>query len=93
MWTAVSGRLHTPVKIYPFGSGSSEVMLFGTVDYSFKDGKKVTVCISNLSGAMANLTQIEWGGRANVVKEDNSWKLGFYQVYMVSRIVTIFHDS
>jgi len=43
MWAAVAGRLHTAVRIYPFGSGSSEVMLYGTVEYTFKDGKKVTV--------------------------------------------------
>ena len=29
--------------------------------------------------------QVEWAGRANMVKEAEGWKMGFYQVYLVSR--------
>jgi len=67
MWVAVASRLHTPIKIFPFGSGSSEVMLYGTVAYTLKDGRRANV---------------EWGARANMVKDGGDWKLGFYQVYL-----------
>jgi hypothetical protein len=43
MWAVVASRLHTPIKIFPFGSGSEEVMLYGTVAYTLKDGKKANV--------------------------------------------------
>jgi len=55
MWAAVASRLHTPARIYPFGVNSTEVMLFGTVEYGFKDGKKVTVSMSVLLSARINL--------------------------------------
>lgn len=67
MWAVVASRLHTPIKIFPFGSGSDEVMLYGTVAYTLKDGRKATV---------------EWAARANMVKKGESWKMGFYQVYL-----------
>jgi hypothetical protein len=40
MWTTIASRLHTPHKIFPFGSGSNEVMLYGNVVYTLKDGRK-----------------------------------------------------
>jgi hypothetical protein len=43
MWEAVASRLHTPMKIFPFGSGSNEVMLYGTVAFTLKDERKATV--------------------------------------------------
>jgi hypothetical protein len=43
MWAAVASRLHTPIKIFPFGSGSNEVMLYGTVAYTLKDERKANV--------------------------------------------------
>lgn len=43
MWAVVASRLHTPVKIFPFGEGSKEVMLYGTVAYGLKDGRKTNV--------------------------------------------------
>ncbi len=43
MWAAVASRQHTIFKIFPFGSGSNEVMLYGTVAYALKDGKKADV--------------------------------------------------
>jgi len=69
LWEKVSERLHTPVKIFPFGGGSHEVMLYGTVAYVLKDGKKAGV---------------DWAARANMVKDDEGggWKMGFYQVYL-----------
>jgi len=67
MWSAVAARLHTPSKVFPFGPGADEVMLYGTVDYTLKDGKKATV---------------EWAARAKLIKEGSTWKMGFYQVYL-----------
>jgi hypothetical protein len=43
MWEKVTSRQHRPLKIFPFGSESDELMVYGTVDYVFKDGKKVQV--------------------------------------------------
>lgn len=43
MWVTVASRLHTPVKIFPFGSGADELMLYGTVKYELKDGRKTEV--------------------------------------------------
>lgn len=43
-------------------------MLYGTVEYVLKDGKK--------SG-------LEWAARAHLVKEQGVVKMDFYQVYMV----------
>jgi hypothetical protein len=63
------------VKVFPFGENASEVMIYGTVDYQTKSGKELTV---------------EWAARANLVNEDGSVKMSFYQVYLVrERIVTL----
>jgi hypothetical protein len=35
--------LHTPLKIFPFGPDSNEFMLYGTVAYTLKDGRKSNV--------------------------------------------------
>ncbi|KAI7544117.1 hypothetical protein KC331_g6995 [Hortaea werneckii] len=67
MWEKVAKRSHKPVKIFPFGAGSDEVMLFGTVDYELKDGKKASV---------------DWAARAHFAQEDGALKMDFYQVYL-----------
>jgi len=67
MWIAVASRLHSPAKIFPFGPNSNEFMLFGTVAYTLKDGRKV---------------EVEWAGRAKLVDESGSWKMSFYQIYL-----------
>jgi hypothetical protein len=73
MWTHVSSRSHNPIKIFPFGSYSDEVMLYGTVKYGLKDGGE---------------REVEWAARAKLVKEgeegEEKVKLSFYQVYLVS---------
>lgn len=70
MWEKVSSRRHNPVKIFPFGAGADEVMLYGTVEYGLKDGKQASV---------------EWAARAHLVKEEGGVvKMDFYQVYLVS---------
>ncbi|KAH6643297.1 hypothetical protein BKA67DRAFT_132206 [Truncatella angustata] len=69
MWTAVAQRKHTVYKIFPFGSDSQEVMLYGSVEYELRAGDKATV---------------EWGGRAVLEKstEDGKYRMKFYQVYL-----------
>lgn len=48
LWTAISERLHSPIKIFPFGDGEgvNEVMLYGTVAFKFKDGRRDEVRLS-----------------------------------------------
>jgi hypothetical protein len=70
MWEKVSSRSHNPIKIFPFGSYSDEVMLHGTVKYGLKSGGE--------SG-------LDWAARAHLVKVDGKVKMDFYQVYLVSR--------
>lgn len=68
MWEKVSSRLHSPLKIFPAGAkGADEVMLYGTVAYTFKDGKE---------GA------VDWAARANLVKDGEKVKMRYYQVYL-----------
>jgi len=67
MWTAVASRVHSPLKIFPFGADSNEVMIYGIVAYGFKDGRKVDV---------------DWSARANLVKVGDTWKMAYYQVYL-----------
>lgn len=69
MWEKVAKRSHKPQQIYAFGSGSDDVMLFGTVDYTLKDGRGTTV---------------EWSARAKFTLDGGNLKLDFYQVYLVS---------
>ncbi|QIW95471.1 hypothetical protein AMS68_000989 [Peltaster fructicola] len=70
MWASVSSRSHKPTRIFAFGPGSEDVMLYGTVDYSLKDGKKA-------SG-------VEWAARAHFVEQNGELKMDFYQVYLDS---------
>ncbi|EPE36775.1 NTF2-like protein [Glarea lozoyensis ATCC 20868] len=67
MWEKVAARHHNPLKIFPFGSGSEELMLHGTVDYELKDGKKA---------------KVDWAAKADMAKEEGKWKMKFYQVYL-----------
>lgn len=67
MWEKVASRKHHADKIYTFGSGSDEVMLHGTVQFSMKDGTKANK---------------EWAARARMAKEDGKVKMSFYQVYL-----------
>lgn len=69
MWEKVAKRSHKPSMIYPFGEGSQDVMLHGTVDYELKDGKRAE--------------GIEWAARAKFGDENGVLKMTFYQVYLV----------
>lgn len=74
MWAKVASRKHTINKIFPFGSGSEEVMLYGTVALVFKDGT---------SG------DVDWAGRAVVTKDtpDGKYRMKFYQIYLVRTLL------
>jgi len=67
LWAAVAARQHDIYKVFPFGSGSNEVMLNGKVAYTLKDGRKAN---------------IDWAARANLVQDGGKWKLHYYQVYL-----------
>ncbi|EON63447.1 hypothetical protein W97_02675 [Coniosporium apollinis CBS 100218] len=69
LWEKVSGRLHKPLKVFPYGANADEVMLFGTVDYELKDGRKANV---------------DWSAHAHLVKQEGKVKMDFYQVYLDS---------
>ncbi|KAI5210264.1 hypothetical protein E4T38_02040 [Aureobasidium subglaciale] len=64
MWEKVNKRKHTAVKVFPFGPSSNEVMLYGIVEYVLKDGREASV---------------DWAARANLVKEDGTVMMNFYQ--------------
>jgi hypothetical protein len=68
MWIHVSSRRHEVSKVFPFGRNADEVMLYGTVEYSMKNGKSLTV---------------DWAARAHLVKKGSHVKMDFYQVYLV----------
>ena len=68
MWEKVAKRSHKPQQLYSFGTGSDDIMLFGTVDYVLKDGKGTTV---------------EWAARAHFSKAEGELKMDYYQVYLV----------
>jgi hypothetical protein len=70
MWEKVSSRSHNPMKIFPFGSYSDELMLHGTVKYEMKAGGE---------------KELDWAARVHLVKVDGKVKMDFYQVYLVSQ--------
>lgn len=75
MWDKVAKRSHKPVQLFAFGAGSDDVMLYGTVDYTLKDGRGTTV---------------DWSARAHFTKEaDGGLKMDFYQVYLVSSVIVV----
>jgi hypothetical protein len=49
MWAVVASRLHNIHKIFPFGSGSNELMLHGSVAFVLKDGRKAEVSLVALT--------------------------------------------
>jgi len=68
LWERVASRKHTAIKVFPFGDGADEVMIYGSVVYEMKEG-----------GAEVSL---EWAARANLVEENGVVKMSFYQVYL-----------
>jgi hypothetical protein len=73
MWEKVASRKHKAIKIFPFGPGSDECMLYGTVQYGLKAGGE--------SG-------LDWAARAHLVKDHGRVKMDFYQVYLVGTVVS-----
>lgn len=62
------------MKIFPFGPGANECMLYGTVQYGLKAGGE--------SG-------LDWAARAHLVKDNGRVKMDFYQVYLVSTAASV----
>jgi hypothetical protein len=71
MWEKVSSRAHRPLKVFPYGPNSNELMLFGTVNYGLKSGEA---------------SSKEWAARAQLANEDGKVKMRFYQVYLVRHL-------
>ncbi|EXJ71242.1 uncharacterized protein A1O5_05048 [Cladophialophora psammophila CBS 110553] len=71
LWTGpIQSRKHKLEKIFPFGEGSLECMLYGSVDYGLKNGKQLTV---------------EWSARAVLAEyEGKELRFKLYQVYLDS---------
>ncbi|KAF4974587.1 hypothetical protein FZEAL_8514 [Fusarium zealandicum] len=69
MWDSVASRKHRISKLFPFGTDANELMLHGTVALTLKNGGSA---------------EIEWAGRAEVVKADadGKYRFKFYQVYL-----------
>ncbi|CAH0044378.1 unnamed protein product [Clonostachys solani] len=69
MWTAVASRKHSIPKIFPFGNGTNEFMLYGSVALGLKNGAEA---------------EVDWAARAEVLKSpsDGKWRMSFYQVYL-----------
>ncbi|KAF2207435.1 hypothetical protein CERZMDRAFT_107761 [Cercospora zeae-maydis SCOH1-5] len=67
MWEKVAKRSHRPAQLYAFGSGADDIMLYGTVDYTLKDGRGTTV---------------DWSARAHFSQVGGELKMDFYQVYL-----------
>ncbi|KAH7358801.1 hypothetical protein B0T11DRAFT_341029 [Plectosphaerella cucumerina] len=68
-WQKVGKRTHSIDKIFPFGSNSNELMLYGTVAMESQEGSKGS---------------LDWAARAIVSKDapDGKYRLKFYQVYL-----------
>jgi hypothetical protein len=71
MWDKVSSRAHKPLRVFPYGPSSNELMLFGTVGYGLKSGES---------------SSKDWAARAQLAKEDGKVKMRFYQVYLVRHL-------
>ncbi|KAL2755431.1 hypothetical protein ACRALDRAFT_1076934 [Sodiomyces alcalophilus JCM 7366] len=68
MWENIASRKHTPAKIFPYGNNSHEFMLYGDVDFTFKNGGE---------------GKLPWAARAELVQSPAGvWKMSFYQVYL-----------
>jgi hypothetical protein len=78
MWQKVASRKHTPTKIFPFGTSSDEIMIYGTVEYVLKDGGE---------------SKVDWAARAHLVETEGRVRMDFYQVYLVSRLPFFFGVS
>ncbi|KAF1985230.1 hypothetical protein K402DRAFT_334814 [Aulographum hederae CBS 113979] len=69
LWEKVASRSHKPLKVFPSGPNSNEVMIYGTVDYKLKDGRE---------------SSVDWAARGVLVEEDGKTRWADYQVYLDS---------
>ena len=70
MWASIISRSHDPIKVFPYGPNSDEVMLYGTVEYELKEGGKKA--------------SKDWAARAKLRNVEGEWKFAEYQVYLVN---------
>lgn len=68
MWEKIKSRSHRPLKVFPFGPNSSEVMIFGSVEYEFKAGGS---------------NGLEWAARGVLETDDGRVVWSDYQVFLV----------
>lgn len=66
MWDSVKERTHRPQRVYPYGPNSNTAMIYGIVEYLFKDGSR---------------RKVDWAARCDFVKHDRVY-LDRYQVYL-----------
>ncbi len=55
MWEHVASRQHKPLKVFPFGNDANEAMLYGTVSYGLKNGKR---------------SEVDWAARAHLLETE-----------------------
>jgi hypothetical protein len=70
MWSVVASRRHTVLKLFPFGTKSDEVMIYGKVVHDFKDGGHA---------------EKDWAARAELIRQSGNgpWQMKYYQIYVV----------
>lgn len=67
-WKGVKARKHTIDRVFVLGPGSHEVMVDGTSDYEWEDGRKQLG---------------KWAARQLYVLEDGKLKVAKYQIHFV----------
>lgn len=80
MWKAVAKRTHRPRKVYLADSSSdAEVMLYGSVDYVLRCGRRSRRGSDRASNGKT-VDNVEWAGRMVFASGDGPVKMSFYQV-------------
>ncbi|KAJ5749384.1 uncharacterized protein N7511_011080 [Penicillium nucicola] len=66
----VKQRTHRPKQVFPYGPNSNVAMVYGTVDYVFKDHSE---------------KRVHWAARCDFVKLDQAY-LDRYQVFLADDV-------
>jgi len=67
-WDDVKWRNHKPKKVFILGNGSNEIMVDGTTEYHFEDGR---------------VHEGRWAAQVAFVQQDEEWKIEKYTVLFV----------
>lgn len=67
-WDNVQWRNHKPRKVYVLGKGTHDVMVKGSTEYQFQDGR---------------FHEGKWGAEISFVETDGEWKIQAYTVVFV----------